>query len=219
MEEKPSESNPTDLSQEPEQNVEESPLLFLEATGTDDFKKIGLYGSIDEERAGEIIYLLLAHQYERGKNKSKENSSAADSDDDNYIEFLISTEGGSASEMFAIYDVMRALRVDLPIGTYGLGKVMSAGVLLLAAGTKGKRKIGKHCRVMLHSVISGHAGELHSLRNELKEVRHTQKQYVAALAAETDMTKSHISRLLNKKVNIYFTAEEAVELGIADQVV
>jgi|3_EtaG_2_1085321.scaffolds.fasta_scaffold51117_2 ATP-dependent Clp protease protease subunit len=215
MEEKPSESNPTDLSQEPEQNVEESPLLFLEATGTDDFKKIGLYGSIDEERAGEIIYLLLAHQYERNNKKSKESSS----DDDNCIEFLISTEGGSASEMFAIYDVMRALRVDLPIGTYGLGKVMSAGVLLLAAGTKGKRKIGKHCRVMLHSVISGHAGELHSLRNELKEVRHTQKQYVEALASETDMTKSHIRRLLNKKVNIYFTAEEAVKLGIADQVV
>ena len=48
---------------------------------------------------------------------------------------------------------------------------MSAGTLLLAAGTKGKRKIGKHCRVMIHSVIGGSVGPMHQLDNEMKEVK------------------------------------------------
>ena len=48
---------------------------------------------------------------------------------------------------------------------------MSAGVLLLAAGTKGKRRVGKHCRIMLHSVIGGSTGPMHQLENEFAEVK------------------------------------------------
>jgi len=33
------------------------------------------------------------------------------------------------------------------------------------------------------------------------------------------MTKKYIKKLLAKRMNIYFTAEEAVELGIADEIV
>mgnify|MGYP001551496522 FL=1 len=77
------------------------------------------------------------------------------------IEFVLCTSGGSALDMFAIYDVMRMVREDCDVCTYGIGKIMSAGVLLLAAGTKGKRKIGKHCRVMIHPVQAGTSGSSH----------------------------------------------------------
>ena len=96
---------------------------------------------------------------------------------------------------------------------------MSAGVLLLAAGAKGKRRVGRHCRIMLHSVVSGHSGELFNLENELEEAQHTQTSYIKALAQETDMTEKYIKKLLGKKINVYLTAEEAVELGIADEVI
>jgi ATP-dependent protease ClpP protease subunit len=33
------------------------------------------------------------------------------------------------------------------------------------------------------------------------------------------MTKRYIKKLLGRKVNVYLTAEEAVELGIADEVI
>ena len=135
------------------------------------------------------------------------------------VEMLISTPGGSADDMFAIYDVMRVVREKCDIITYGIGKVMSAGVLLLAAGTKGQRKIGKHCRVMIHSVVAGSAGSFHSLENEMDEIRNTQEAYIKALAKETKMTPSKIKKLVGKKVNIYLSAEEAVELGIADIIV
>ena len=121
--------------------------------------------------------------------------------------------------MRRFYDTMRMIRQECEIHTFGLGKVMSAGVLLLAAGTKGKRKIGKNCRVMLHSVIGGSHGSIHNLENEMEEIRFLQEQHIKCLIEETDMTKRYLNKLLNRKMNVYLTAEEAVELGIADEVV
>ena len=135
------------------------------------------------------------------------------------IEIVISTNGGNADEMFAIYDAIRWIRKEVDIETYGLGKVMSAGTLLLAAGTKGKRKIGKHCRVMIHSVIGGSVGPMHQLDNEMKEVKAIQESYIKAICEETNLTERKLRSLLKKKVNIYLTAEEAVEHGFADIIV
>ena len=96
---------------------------------------------------------------------------------------------------------------------------MSAGVLILAAGTKGKRKIGKYCRVMIHSAIAGNHGSLPNLVNELEALQQTQDAYINALADETKMTKEDIKNMLERKVNVYLSAEEAVELGIADIII
>jgi ATP-dependent protease ClpP protease subunit len=95
---------------------------------------------------------------------------------------------------------------------------MSAGVLIMAAGTKGRRKIGENCRVMLHGVASGHVGQIHNLENELDEAKWTQNRYVKALVKETDMTEKYIKKLFDRRQNVYLTAEESVELGIADEV-
>tara|TARA_R110002074_G_scaffold119594_1_gene252827 strand:+ start:1660 stop:2307 length:648 start_codon:yes stop_codon:yes gene_type:complete len=135
------------------------------------------------------------------------------------FEVIVSTNGGNADEMFAIYDTMRWIRESVEIETFGLGKVMSAGTLLLAAGTKGKRKIGKHCRVMIHSVIGGSVGPMHQLDNEMKEVKAIQESYIKAICEETNLTERKLRGLLKKKVNIYLTAEEAVEHGFADIIV
>ena len=96
---------------------------------------------------------------------------------------------------------------------------MSAGVLLLAAGTKGKRKIGKHCRVMLHQCSAGNMGSVSALKNEMKEINVLQNQYLSALAAETSLSLKQLRRLISKNQNIYISAQEALEYGIVDIIV
>ena len=135
------------------------------------------------------------------------------------IEFYLSTYGGSADDMFALYDIMRLVREDVIIRTVGLGKVMSAGVLLLAAGTKGERRIAKNCRVMIHSVMGGNQGDLHNMLNEMEAIEQLQQMFVNCLVEETKMTKSQLKKMLDRKVNVYLSAEEAVELGIADIII
>ena len=45
-----------------------------------------------------------------------------------------------------------------------------------------------------------------------------QQQYITLLANETDMTQKYIKNLISRKVNVYLTAEQSVEYGIADEV-
>ena len=189
-------------------------ILSLQVDGDDGASKpnrmISLFGEIEEEKCGEIAFALryLANAC-NGETK----------EDNEPIEVMISTHGGGAADMFAVYDTMRMVRDDsCDVITTGIGKVMSAGVLLLATGTKGKRRVGANCRVMLHGVASGHVGQIYSLENELEEVRWTQDQYIKALAQETDMTQKYIKKLIERRVNVYLTAKEAVELGIADEI-
>ena len=96
---------------------------------------------------------------------------------------------------------------------------MSAGVLLLSAGTKGKRKIGKNCRVMIHSVMGGNHGSLHNMINEIEAIEQLQDMYCDALIAETKLTRVKLKKMIERKVNVYLSAEEAVELGIADEII
>ena len=179
---------------------------------------MGICGDLDEEKAGELIYAMIA-LYENGityalKDPKDENSDVLISYEP--FEFVISTLGGNAQEMFGLHDLMRVLRENCIIHTVGLGKVFSAGTLLLASGTHGSRRIGKNCRVMIHSVLGGNHGSLHTLENEMDEIRWMQERYIEAMVEETNMTKAHLKKIINRKVNAYFTAEEAVELGIAD---
>ena len=183
--------------------------MLLLAQGLDNPKQkvVSLYGDIDEENARDVVHAMKILE-----------SDFTDDYESNKFELIVSTNGGSALEMFSIYDTIRMIKEQAPISTVGLGKVMSAGVLILASGTKGHRKIGKHCRVMIHGVASGYAGSIHSLENELEEVQWIQQQYITLQANETDMTQKYIKNLISRKVNVYLTAEQSVEYGIADEV-
>jgi ATP-dependent Clp protease protease subunit len=190
-------------------------LINASQSGTSKPRIVSLYGEIDEEQCSEVSFTLIAlsemgplYQSEEGEEPRGEP-----------IKLLISTPGGSASDMLSVYDAIRMVKPLCNVETVGLGKVMSAGVLLLASGSKGHRKIGENCRVMIHGVAAGAGGHVYSLENELEEIKYTQDQYIKLLARETDMTVSYIKKLINKKINVYLTAQEAVELGIADEVV
>ena len=180
----------------------------------------GIYGDIDQEKCSEAIYSMLCLR-ESGVQYIENPEDPEGSIIKTYapFDFHISSWGGSALDMFAVYDVMRMIQKDCDVATYGFGKVMSAGVVLLAAGTKGQRYIGANCRVMIHGVTAGQHGGLHDLENEMNEAKWTQKRYVDALSKESNMTKKEIRELFNRKINVYFDAKQAVEYGIADEII
>ena len=176
-----------------------------------DMRSVGLFGDVHEEKIAEIIQNMIYF--------NEINSLEQDPENKKPITFYISTYGGNADDMFAMYDLMRQIKDTTEIYTIGLGKVMSAGVLLLASGTKGKRVIGKNCRVMIHSVMGGNHGSLHNMLNEMEAIEQLQDMYCDALIAETKLTRTKLKNMIERKVNVYLSAEEAIEMGIADIVI
>src|SRR3990167_6779477 len=160
------ESDGEDLEQEKEEDESQPNVGNLSIP--DDLRLISLYGEISEEKSSQIVYSMFAY---------KELKKIIPIDDEGHViekveplSFLISTPGGNSSDMFSIYDTMRFVKNQMEIHTIGLGKIMSAGVLLLAAGTKGHRRIGRNARVMLHAVSAGTSGSSHELQNEIEEI-------------------------------------------------
>lgn len=192
--------DPTSLLGDPDQVMAAEP----------DLRILGLFADVAEEKVGELVHALL--YLDEVNRVSKEEKKKP-------LKFYISTYGGSADDMFALYDIMRIVRENSEIHTVGLGKVMSAGVLLLASGTKGKRMIGRNCRVMIHSVIGGNHGSLHNMMNEMEAIEELQDMYCDCLVSETKLTRSKLKKMLERKVNVYLSAEQAVELGIADIII
>ena len=181
----------------------------------EDMRTIGLYGDVEEEKVAEVIAGLLSLHYLGKPEPAEEGEEQVPGKP---IDMYVSTYGGSADDMASLVDVMNVVKKDCIIRTIGIGKVMSAGVLILASGTKGERLIGKNCRVMIHSVIAGNAGSLHNLENELQEVKKMQEVYLDSLVEATSMTKKQLKSFMRRKTNVYLTAEEAIKHGIADKI-
>ena len=191
------------------------------SSSENDLRTISLYGDITEKKGAEIVGGLLylegtSHAVMQNPPNEKEKEVLVARS----ITMMISTHGGSASDMFSIIDVMDVIKNrTCDIETFGIGKVMSAGVLILAAGSKGKRRIGKNCRIMLHSVMAGTGGTIFSMENELEEIRWIQDRYIECLANYTNLTKTKIKKLLKAQKDVYISAEEAIKMGIADEII
>ncbi len=216
--------NKSKLAENTEDPKEEkgNKIIILSPPSKDNYelRQVKLFGELTEDKTESIVEELLSLA-----NSSEEMVPANPDDPEcqeqerivHPINFLISTYGGNADDMFGIYDVIKSIQNNsCPVNTVGIGKVMSAGVLLLASGTKGNRKIGRNTRVMIHHVAGGIEGTLPSMEADLESIKKMEAEYLNIMASETKFTKRNLQKLLDKKVNIYLSAEEAIGYGIAD---
>jgi ATP-dependent Clp protease, protease subunit len=136
----------------------------------------------------------------------------------NPIYLIVSTYGGSIDEMFSLYDIIKFL--PCPVHTVALGKVMSAGVLLLAAGVKGKRLMGASARIMIHPLSGAVDGNIFELENKTQEARRLQVLMCDHLIKETKMSKKQVEETIMKPMLDYYMApEQAIKMGIVDKII
>jgi ATP-dependent Clp protease protease subunit len=174
---------------------------------------LGLVGEITEAAAQQIALMLLGFN---GGGLLRPDEPDERPED---IEFFISSSGGSVSEMFTIYDLMQLVQQRRDIATFGYGKIASAGVPLLAGGTKGKRYMAKHARLMLHHCSSNASGPHPNIRANFQELKKVEDMMVHVLAEHTHLSAGEIFNILSKNTDEYFSAEEALEMGIVDKII
>lgn len=133
---------------------------------------------------------------------------------DKEITVFINSPGGDVDSGLALYDVMKG--ISCPIRTVCLGVAASMGAVLFAAGNK--REILPHGRVMIHdpliSSTGGSALQLQEISRNLLKIR---EELCAILARHTGKTLDEIYEKTAR--DSWFTAEEAVEFGLADRVI
>ncbi|MCD6023453.1 MAG: clpP [Fibrobacteria bacterium] len=135
-------------------------------------------------------------------------------DPDKDILIYINSPGGSVTAGLAILDVMKYVRPD--VQTICVGSAYSMGALLLAAGTKGKRFILPHGKVMLHQPSGGAGGQSSDIQIHAKEIIKTKTELNKILAECTGKTVEQIHKDTDR--DLYMSALDAVEYGVVDEV-
>jgi ATP-dependent Clp endopeptidase proteolytic subunit ClpP len=204
-------TNNTEDPQEEEAPAPESHMLG--PLTEDEPPLMGLVGDITEEAAQQMAMALL------GFNGGKIMTNPADLESDEDIEFFISSGGGSVNDMFSVYDLMRVVKANRDIATFGYGRVYSAAVLLLAAGTPGKRYLAKNTRVMIHHCSSNASGTHPDIRANFDELKKVEDMMVEALAEHTALSVGEIYNIMSRNTDEFFSAEDALEMGIVDKII
>lgn len=132
------------------------------------------------------------------------------------IEMFISSFGGCIYECLALYDIMNTIRC--PIHTFGYGKCFSAAPLLLAAGEPGHRWCSPHVFFMYHDWAAGIDGTSSQLSSYFKHYQLVGKQWTKLLAKHTSKDARWWDRLAQKPADYFFSADEAIEWGLADNI-
>ena len=160
---------------------------------------IFLVGEINHASASRVMMQML---YLENQRKNQE------------INFYINCPGGVVDDTLALYDTMRFL--SSPIATYCIGRAYSGGSVLLTAGTKGRRFILPHAKVMIHQPYGGITGQAEDIRLQAEQIIKTKQTLIDILAKHTGQDKELIRE--DSERDKYFDAEEAKSYGLVDEV-
>lgn len=159
-------------------------------------------GEINEDSVGPAVKWLIYENLDISKEK--------------ILTLYINSTGGDLYQAFGLIDVMRAS--PHVVRCIGIGSIMSAAFLIFASGDKGQRYAAKNTSFMCHQFTENSEGKYHDLKASMKENDLCNERMVAILKDATGLAPSVIKKKLLPASDVYLSAEEVVELGIADQI-
>jgi ATP-dependent Clp protease protease subunit len=136
-------------------------------------------------------------------------------DPDKDIWLHINSPGGSVTAGLAIYDTMNFIGPD--VGTICMGLAASMGQFLLCAGAAGKRYSLPSGRIMMHQPSGGFQGQAADIKIQAEQMGYIKEMLAGRIAHHTGQTIEQIHKDSDR--DRWFTAEEAKNYGIIDQVI
>jgi len=160
-----------------------------------------LVGEIDEDNINDCIKWLV---YENLDSKAK------------VLTLYINSTGGDLYSAFALIDIIR--NSTHTVRTIAVGAAMSAAFLIFASGDKGERYVGKNTSLMCHQFSDTQEGKYHDIKATMKDSELSNQRMVDVLRDATGLAPSVIKKKLLPASDVYLTPEEAVEIGVADNI-
>jgi ATP-dependent Clp protease, protease subunit len=160
---------------------------------------IFLVGEINYASATGIIMRLLYLQSQKKKVD---------------INLYINSHGGGVDDTLAIFDTIAYL--DCDVATYCIGRAYSGAALVLAAGAKGKRFALPHAQVMIHQPFGGVTGQASDIKIQAEDILKKKAILNQIVSDKTGKPLEQVEQ--DSERDKYFTAAEAAEYGLVDEV-
>lgn len=130
------------------------------------------------------------------------------------IRLYINSPGGQVYSGMAIYDTMQQIKA--PVSTVAVGFAASFGTVLLTAGAKGMRYALPHATIHMHQPLGGAQGQASDIAIQAQEILRLRTTLNNILSYHTSRPVEQIIKDTDR--DIYFTAEQAKEYGLVDEV-
>ena len=130
------------------------------------------------------------------------------------INLYINSPGGSVTAGLAIYDTLQHVKSN--VQTICLGQAASMAALILTAGTAGKRMVLPSSRVLIHQPWGGAQGQARDIGIQSREIIRLKKMTINYFAKHTGKSVEQIASDMER--DLYMSAQDAVEYGVADSV-
>jgi ATP-dependent Clp protease protease subunit len=184
---------------------------FVERTSYG-IKEMNPYNKLFEER---IIFLGVQIDDASANDVIAQLIALESMDPDRDITMYINSPGGSVTSMMAIYDTMQFVQPE--ISTVVIGQAASAAAVLLAAGAKGKRMSLPNARILLHQpATEGGYGQSSDLEIQAREILRMRSAMERIIARHSGRDEQQVR--LDIERDKFFSAEEACEYGLVDEV-
>lgn len=139
-------------------------------------------------------------------------------DPDAEITLYINSPGGSVADGLAVYDVIGLL--EAPVRTVCMGTCASMGAILFLAGEK--REMMEHGRIMVHDPAFGGNHDIggkkpHQIQSELDDLNRCRESLAKIISERTGKSLEEIYEVTAN--DTYFSAEEAIEFGLATDII
>jgi ATP-dependent Clp protease protease subunit len=136
-------------------------------------------------------------------------------DPDKDISLYINSPGGVVYSGLAVYDTMQFIKPD--VQTICFGVAMSMGSLLLAGGAPGKRMALPSSRILIHQPSGGYQGQSSDIEIHAREILELREHVDQIYARHTGRSAAEVHEDMDR--DRYFTAEQAREYGLIDNVI
>lgn len=131
------------------------------------------------------------------------------------IKIMIDSYGGYVYQVLGLLAVMDDSKT--PVYTYVTGAAMSCGFMLLIHGHR--RFAYKHATPLYHQVSSGAFGTLKEMEESIVETKRLQDILERLTIERTKITAKKLEKIYKTKRDWYMSAEEALKLGVVDEIV
>lgn len=135
------------------------------------------------------------------------------------INIYLSTYGGNIYDMLSIYDEIKSLTKEYVVNIYCIGKVMSAGTIIMLSVDLEHRFAYPNTTFMFHELSGFNIGKIKDIEENVDELKRLHKIMWNIYRENTKIPEDKLEDLYKCKKDWYLNSEQAKKYKIISKII
>lgn len=135
------------------------------------------------------------------------------------INIYLNTVGGYIYDMFSIYDEIKKLTSEYIVNIYCVGKIMSAGTIIMLATDLEHRFAYQNTTFMYHTLSGCAWGKMKDMEEDVEESKRLHKLMWNIFKEKTEIPEEKLDEIYKCKNDWFITADQAKKFKVVSKII